>query len=103
MRQWVVVAWVENSPSFVFWKLRRFLHFGQNRVENAVLRAEMFGRNGLSGAARSREIGGCFALARWSVFDDSSQQKTELRFGNFLKTLMCVLASVRNFSVVCFL
>jgi len=25
-----------------------------------------------------------------------------LRFGNFLKLLMCVLAPVRNFSVVCF-
>ena len=29
----VVGARVENLPSFVLWKLRRFLYFVQNRVE----------------------------------------------------------------------
>ena len=62
----------------------------------------MLGRNGLSGAARSREIGGCFALAQWRDFDNFLRERTGLEFGKFLKSLMCVLVPVRNFSVVCF-
>jgi hypothetical protein len=64
----------------------------------------MIGADGLSGAARSGEIGWRFVSARRrpSLFDDFLREKIGLEFGNFLKSLMCVLAPVRNFSVVCF-
>jgi hypothetical protein len=46
----VVVPRVENLPSFVLWKLRRFLHFVQNRVE--------VGRRGQVWVPGEREIEG---------------------------------------------
>jgi hypothetical protein len=63
----------------------------------------MFGANGLSGAPRSGEINARFSSARRSVFDGFLARKMGLEFGNFTKSLMCVLVSGRNFSVLCFL
>jgi hypothetical protein len=103
MRQWVVVAPGRKFSVVCFLEVTSFSIFWSEPGRNAILAAGILGRNGLGGAARSGEIGRRFALARWSVFDDFSRQKTELRFGDFLKLLMCVLAPVRNFSVVCFL
>jgi hypothetical protein len=102
MRQWVVVAPGRKFSVLCFLEVTSFSTFGSEPGRNAIEGAEMLGGNGLGGAARSGEIGSRFALSRRSVFDDFSREKTELRFGNFLKLLMCVLAPVRNFSVSCF-
>ena len=103
MRQWVVVAPGRKFSVVCFLEVTSLSIFWSEPGRNAILGAGMSGRNGLGGAARSGEIGGRFAVARRSLFDDFLREETGLRFGNFLKSLMCVLASVRNFSVVCFL
>ena len=61
----------------------------------------MLGRNGLSGPSRGGEIGR-FGLEWRSVFGEFWVRDTVLEFGNFLKSLMCVLVSVRIFPVLCF-
>jgi len=102
MRQWVVVAPGRKFSVVCFLEVTSLSIFWSEPGRNAILGAEMLGRNGLSGAARSREIGGCFALAQWRDFDNFLRERTGLEFGKFLKSLMCVLVPVRNFSVVCF-
>jgi len=107
---------VENLPSFVLWKLRRFLYFVQNRVEtqfpgpNRVIlvsvrwgliacflrflfldqfRLELRPRADLFGF-----VGQEWRCINWTRFCVLNREK--------LKILMCVLAPVRNFSVLCF-
>jgi len=103
MRQWVVVAPGRKFSVVCFLEVTSLSISWSEPGRNAILAAGILGRNGLGGAARSDEIGGHFAGARRSLFDDFLREKTGVRFGDFLKLLMCVLASVRNFSVVCFL
>ena len=88
MRQWVVVAPGRKFSVVCFLEVTSFSTFWSEPGRNAVLRAEMFGRNGLSGAARSREIGVCFALARRRDFDNFLRERMGLEFGHFLKSLM---------------
>ena len=102
MRQWVVVAPGRKFSVLCFLEVTSFSIFWSEPGRNAIVGAGILGRNGLGGAARSCEIGGRFALSRQSVFEDFLRERTKLEFGDFLKSLMCVLASVRNFSVVCF-
>jgi len=103
MRQWVVVAPGRKFSVLCFLEVTSFSTFWSEPGRNAIVGAGILGRNGLGGAARSGEIGGRFGLARRSVFDDFLREETEPRFGNFLKSLMCVLVPVRNFPVLCFL
>jgi hypothetical protein len=102
MGQWVVVAPGRKFSVVCFLEVTSLSIFWSEPGRNAISEAGILGRNGLGGAARSGEIGGCFALARRKDFDNFLRERTGLEFGNFLKSLMCVLASVRNFSVVCF-
>ena len=103
MRQWVVVAPGRKFSVLCFLEVTSHSTFWSEPGRNSVLRAEMFGRNASREAGKVGAITAGFALGRRSIFDDFLREETVVRIGNFLKTLMCVLASVRNFSVVCFL
>ena len=107
---------VENLPSFVLWKLGRFLYFVQNRVETQFpgpkrvilvsvrwglivcflrflflgqFRLELRPRLDLLGTIRWR-----WRCINWTRFCAENGEKLEI--------LMCVLAPVRNFSFLCF-
>ncbi len=95
---------VEILSAFVFWKLRRILYFGQYRVE-IVGHPESFVRLRRTLGKPDRNDG-VLRSAMGALGGPFWEGKVGLRralMGCFAKFLMCVLAPVRIFSVVCFL